>query len=537
MKRLTLILLALMVLPALCPPAQAKILFVKQEVSGTCTDDWSNACTLQAALGLAASGDEIWVAQGTYKPTDCADDADARRATFQLKSEVGIYGGFLGVESTRDQRNWTTHETILSGDIGISGDNLDNSYHVVTGSSTDASTILDGLTITAGNADAADAPEPRGGGILSRSGSLTLSNCTFRQNLAFGGGGIYSSSSSLTLTNCTFSGNAGITGGGIYSSSSSLTLTNCTFSGNAVTDLGGGIRNSSGSLTLTNCTFSGNAGLEYGGGIYSSSGSLTLTNCTFSGNRGLRGGGGISFSGSLTLTNCILYQNTAYNGAQLFSTSPDFTRISHSLIQESGGSGESWDSSLGSDEGYNIDADPLFVRNPNPVDGDCGDLHLQAGSPAIDVGDTFSVVDLDTDLDGNPRIVNGFVDMGAYEYSSISQVAIDIKPQGNNNVINWRKDHGMVAVGIVSTPDFDAPAMVDQNTLTFGRTGDEASFAFCNKRPKNINGGKQKDDLLCHFYKANTDFQCGDTQGILKGQTKDGMPIEGRDLVRVVPCR
>ncbi len=461
MKRLTLILLALMVLPALCPPAQAKILFVKQEVSGTCTDDWSNACTLQAALGLAASGDEIWVAQGTYKPTDCADDADARRATFQLKSEVGIYGGFLGVESTRDQRNWTTHETILSGDIGISGDNLDNSYHVVTGSSTDASTILDGLTITAGNADAADAPEPRGGGILSRSGSLTLSNCTF----------------------------------------------------------------------------SGNAGLEYGGGIYSSSSSLTLTNCTFSGNRGLRGGGGISFSGSLTLTNCILYQNTAYNGAQLFSTSPDFTRISHSLIQESGGSGESWDSSLGSDEGYNIDADPLFVRNPNPVDGDCGDLHLQAGSPAIDVGDTFSVVDLDTDLDGNPRIVNGFVDMGAYEYSSISQVAIDIKPQGNNNVINWRKDHGMVAVGIVSTPDFDAPAMVDQNTLTFGRTGDEASFAFCNKRPKNINGGKQKDDLLCHFYKANTDFQCGDTQGILKGQTKDGMPIEGRDLVRVVPCR
>jgi hypothetical protein len=95
--------------------------------------------------------------------------------------------------------------------------------------------------------------------------------------------------------------------------------------------------------------------------------------------------------------------------------------ISYSDIQASGGSG-AWDSNLGTDDGNNIDADPLFRH-----DG-LGNLWLAASSPAIDAGNGAAVPPgVTTDLDGNPRIVGAAVDMGAYEYSA-SLVAVDHDP-------------------------------------------------------------------------------------------------------------
>src|SRR5262249_54017507 len=88
---------------------------------------WTNADTdLQKALGSAQSGDQIWVAQGTYKPTSGTD----RSLSFALKAGVAIYGGFAGGETLLSQRDFVQHVTTLSGDIGTPGDSGDNSYHV-----------------------------------------------------------------------------------------------------------------------------------------------------------------------------------------------------------------------------------------------------------------------------------------------------------------------------------------------------------------------------------------------------------------------
>jgi hypothetical protein len=114
-------------------------------------------------------------------------------------------------------------------------------------------------------------------------------------------------------------------------------------------------------------------------------------------------------------------------------------------------------------------------------------------------------------------------------------VSIDIKPGSQPNSIN-PKSNGKIPIAILSTEEFDALQMVNKDSLTFGRTGDEDSLAFCNYRGEDINGDGLKD-LVCHFYTEDTGFLCGDTEGVLKGMTMDGTPIEGKDSVKIVPCK
>ena len=114
-------------------------------------------------------------------------------------------------------------------------------------------------------------------------------------------------------------------------------------------------------------------------------------------------------------------------------------------------------------------------------------------------------------------------------------VNIDIKPGGGPNNIN-PKSNGKIQVAILSTNGFDAPEMVDTESLTFGRTGEEDSLAFCDHKPKDENKDGLKD-LICHFNTQDAGFQCHDTLGILKGKTIQGTYIEGSDSVRINPCK
>jgi hypothetical protein len=117
----------------------------------------------------------------------------------------------------------------------------------------------------------------------------------------------------------------------------------------------------------------------------------------------------------------------------------------------------------------------------------------------------------------------------------VETVLIDIEPNKHHASINLHS-HGEIAVAILSTPEFYAPDIVDKDSLTFGPTGNEDSLTFCYHRPEDVNGDSLKD-LLCYFYSEDTGFQCGDTKGTLKGKTKDGIPIEGSDSVKIAPCK
>src|SRR5262249_45297902 len=166
-------------------------------------------------------------------PTAAAD----RTVSFALKEGVGVYGGFAGTETLRSQRDWAAHPTVLSGDIGTPGDASDNSYHVVSSDGLTAAAVLDGFTVTAGNATGITLPERFGGGMYDSSSSPTVRNVTFTANSATGyygdyGGGMYNHYSSPVLTNVTFASNsanaANSGGGGMFNDQSSPVLTNVT---------------------------------------------------------------------------------------------------------------------------------------------------------------------------------------------------------------------------------------------------------------------------------------------------------------------
>ncbi|OEU58326.1 MAG: hypothetical protein BA871_13710 [Desulfuromonadales bacterium C00003096] len=115
---------------------------------------------------------------------------------------------------------------------------------------------------------------------------------------------------------------------------------------------------------------------------------------------------------------------------------------------------------------------------------------------------------------------------------------IDIWPHHKPNYIfqlpNGRLVPPFLPIGILSSERFNALRDVDRNSLTFGATGDEDSLNRCIKAPRDLNHDGIKD-LKCVFRTNDTGFDVGDTEGILRGQTKDGVPIEARDAVKIIP--
>jgi len=284
---------------------------------------WADAFTdLQLALDAAETGDQIWVAGGTYKPSVANGGTGDRYNSFQLMNGVALYGGFAGGEDDLAERDWVAHETILSGDIGIEGDADDNSYHVFfhpAGLVLNSTAILDGFVITGGNANGGPAHQS-GGGMSNDRSSPAITNCTFVGNEAVTGGGVYNFTCSPTLTNCTFEGNSATRGGGMGNYNASPLVTACTFSGNTALQNGGGIYNVYSSATLTGCGFEANSAAQ-GGGIYNTNSAPALDGCTFAGNSVLQDGGGMfNDESSPELTNCTFSDNTAaQNGGGIYN--------------------------------------------------------------------------------------------------------------------------------------------------------------------------------------------------------------------------
>ena len=387
----TVILSSIILVGVHCTIAVGTTIYVDTTKNGD-GSDWTNAYGyLQDALAAASSGDKIWVAEGIYKPDrGTRITSGDRTATFQLKNGVALYGGFPPGGGQWEDRNPVVYETILSGDLnGNDGpdfvNNGENSYHVVTGSGTDETVLLDGFTVTSGNANNSSWYIDRAGGMYIRNGSPTVANCTFIGNSAYrwGGGMCCYDGGRARIINCTFVENSASWGGGMCNNGNVKTiLINCTFSENSASSDGGGMYNRSTRswpyVTLNNCIFIGNSA-GHGGGMYNRYGAKPrLINCTFTGNSSNWGGGiGTESTSNLFLTNCILWGNTAGIGSQLAFGLRSNLYISYCDLQ-SGQAGISLgDGSINWGQG-NIDSDPLLA-----LDG----YHLLADSPCINAGD------------------------------------------------------------------------------------------------------------------------------------------------------
>jgi len=110
-------------------------------------------------------------------------------------------------------------------------------------------------------------------------------------------------------------------------------------------------------------------------------------------------------------------------------------------------------------------------------------------------------------------------------------VGIDIRPGNQRNKIELGEDD-RVKVAVLASTTFDAPASVDRTSLTFGKTGDERSLAFCDPSPRDVNADGLLD-LICGFKITKMGFQLGDTTGVLKGKTLSGTAIRGEDAVSI----
>ena len=384
--------------------ANAAIRYVKPTATGSGDGStWTNASAdLQAIINALSSGDEVWVAAGTYLPTVIVPGnvvTDNRGKSFQMKSGVSVYGGFNGSETLLTQRNWTTNPTILSGDLDNNDNPADfsnhanNSYHVVFTNNPTATTNLDGFTIKGGNAD--------------NTAVVNLGFVSSTWNLVGAGVLLRTAGINFKINNVNIANNNATDGGGIFNSSSNPTLTNVSITNNRAASSGGGIYNDLSNPTLTNVTIANNSAISNGGGIYNNQ-----TNST--------------------LKNTIVWDNISGGTAGIFNNVSTPT-ITYSNIQGL------------APAGTNISTNPLFVNSADPdgpdnifMTADDG-LRLGCNSPCFNRGTNIGITS--TDILGNPRTAFTTADMGAYEspiyLTNQSVVYVNKNATGLNNGTSW----------------------------------------------------------------------------------------------------
>ena len=370
--------------------------------------------------------------------------------------------------TTEETNAATAYTTALAA---YNASRADNSYTVVTVNGADVT--LDGLTITAGQGGTPRFGftvliERQGAGLVADVGTAglklincifsgnnttstggvdllggaayfgneaTVSGCIFIDNTAGSGGAVYvdGGDADVKFTNCTFMDNTAQNGGAVFkSASSSGAIENCLFANNRATARGGGLRSESTSL-VTNTVFYNNTASTEGGGVYFPNGS-TVINGTFYHNRADTQGGGIFFGTfpaiPSTLRNSLLIGNTAADdasGHQVYvnnTTATNEVNLQNNLIA-GGATGATAGvryanaGAAGITEANTVDASNVATVFASIMEAEENFLRLAESSPAINVGDNDYVNNatprITTDAAGRPRILDGRVDIGAYE--------------------------------------------------------------------------------------------------------------------------
>jgi len=477
------------------------IIYVNQNVTVTSNktgDSWANALPQLADALVAASTNtaiqQIWVANGVYKPLYSPEDginfgkADGRNNAFRLVSNVKIYGGFTGTETSINDRN-PQQRSVLSGDIDnndITVDNLstvingDNTYHVTIASGALGTAVLDGFIITGGDANGPSNItvgvviwRDSGAGLYSANTSSKFNNVTLFGNKARYGGGVYywNSAPRLSLFNLIYN-TATAEGGGMYASGGSTPKTLSGLIIKNTAPIGGGMLCLNASPTFVNATITDNYASSYGGAMYTwsqSSSSPKFYNCIISGNK--------------KTTN-----NLPSNIERDINNSTPI--VQNSLVQGSGGS-TAWIAATGIDGGNNIDANPVFTDIAN------NDYTLQNNSPAINAGNNLLYTNeggnllSDTDLAGNPRLREANIDLGAFETAGtlpVTLLSFQIKKDNNAAVLTWEtaseKDNaGFEILRKTNDQNFVSIATV----VGKGTTDAKNSYTWYDRKPLNGN--------------------------------------------------
>jgi hypothetical protein len=362
----------------------------------------------------------------------------------------GIYNQGAGTLTIRDTvfNGNSTHANLGSSGGGIENDNggaVTITHSTLSGSSVDGGGGIEtdgqGSPLTLTECLFVDNVAFDGGGISNNnSGPLTIAFSTFRSNRATNniGGAIENSvhSRSTLVDSSSFTTNfAGGNGGGIYNEAgNTLTIMSCTFAGNSTAGYSGGIENRA-TLTVINSTFNGNAAQDDGGAIGARGGTALVSNSTISGNSA-HFGSGILSSSTLTLRDDIVSLNQAMIGPDVYGT---VTTQDHDLIT----------------------SDPML----GPLQDNGGPTFTMAllpSSPAIGAGTLTNAPEWDQRGPGYPRVVNGLIDIGAFEH----QPAAPTVTCSVADSLLWPPNHRLVNVGLsvtVDPPDADLQVLVYAN--------------------------------------------------------------------------
>lgn len=334
--------------PEVPPAGPLAVWHVDDDATGA--DDgssWEDAFVeLQAAFALAQPAEQIWVAQGVYRPDydpETGKHTQDSTASFTLLNGVAVYGGFEGTESALSERVGLFEGTVLSGDLldndGPGFVNLeDNTLHVVDASHTDSTALFDGFHITSGGIGPEIYTGLAGGGLYNYSGEAIIQNCIFSTNAAYGGGAVANDcDGDATYVDCTFRHNYGGIAGAIYNYRSSPSYVRCTFRINTSIHTSGAVFNSQSSAAFYECHFlynhSKRGGATDNQGAYNTA--PLFDHCTFVGNHADQYGGAVHniSDANPTFKDCVFLGNTAdWTGGALYSTNAGMVVLSGCFV-------------------------------------------------------------------------------------------------------------------------------------------------------------------------------------------------------------